>query len=111
MHGSNIYYSNCTSDTCARTHIPVASEGTNEDRVVLSFYELKEIPHEKLNGMKKLLKSRLEALGVFGRIYLAPEGLNAQISLPKNLVAELKKTINETLSFKNLYFNESTGKI
>ena len=51
-------------------------------RMTLSFYCYFPIADPKL--FRDQLYKDLAALGVFGRIYLAAEGINAQVSLPKD---------------------------
>ena len=81
----------------------------DEERVVLSFYELKTLPMESLPLLQQSLKENLSKLGVKGRIYISPEGFNAQVSVAKTEMDSLKQFITQTLPLKNLYFNESTS--
>src|SRR3954447_25864907 len=59
-----------------------------EQRTTISFYHYFEIqnPLEFRNELYK----QLEALKVFGRIYVAKEGINAQISVPESNFEALK---------------------
>lgn len=50
-------------------------------RITLSFYKYVKIADPK--ALQKELTERLGALGCFGRIYLAHEGINAQMNVPK----------------------------
>jgi len=52
--------------------------------------------------------SRLEEMRVVGRIYIAAEGINAQVSCPKEKLEELRKYCDESLNLKNVEFNFST---
>lgn len=54
---------------------------TPEKRVTLSFYKYHHLSDPV--AFRDQLYSDLEALGVFGRIYIAAEGINAQISVPE----------------------------
>ncbi len=53
-----------------------------EPRTTVSFYKYFNIP-EPVSFRNKMYKS-FTALGVFGRIYIANEGINGQISVPAN---------------------------
>ena len=56
-------------------------ENSSEKRVTLSFYQYANI--EDPNGFRDKLYECLFKLGVFGRIYVASEGVNGQISVPE----------------------------
>ena len=51
-----------------------------ETRITISFYHYFSIPDPQ--GFRDYLYKNLSAISVFGRIYVAPEGINAQISVP-----------------------------
>src|SRR6478752_7683853 len=51
-----------------------------EKRTTISFYKYHRI--ENPQGFRDQLYAGLEGLGVLGRIYVALEGINAQISVP-----------------------------
>lgn len=51
-------------------------------RVTISFYQYAKI--EDPNLFRDQLYAKLFALGVFGRIYVAHEGINAQVSIPEH---------------------------
>ena len=53
-----------------------------EPRTTLSFYKYFHITEPQ--AFRDDLFIKLSALNVFGRIYVAPEGINAQISVPQN---------------------------
>lgn len=53
-----------------------------EKRVTISFYKYHQITDPA--QFRDALYAGLESLGVLGRIYLATEGINAQISVPEN---------------------------
>ena len=59
-------------------------EQENDHRTVISFYQYAKItdPH----FFRDTLYARFESLGVLGRIYVAHEGVNAQISVPNHNV-------------------------
>ena len=54
----------------------------NEKRITLSFYQYAHI--QDPGFFRDELYKKLDALKVFGRIYIATEGINAQISVPDN---------------------------
>ena len=54
---------------------------SKEKRVTLSFYKYANIPNPKL--FRNHLYISLDKVGVLGRIYVAKEGINGQISVPE----------------------------
>ena len=69
-------------------------------RVTLSFYK-----YIKLNSIESLrndLFLEWSKLNILGRIYLAPEGINAQISIPEHNLKLFKNSINNNQLFKNV---------
>jgi UPF0176 protein len=58
-------------------------------RITISFYCYFKI--EEPQVFRDELYKELKGLGVLGRIYLAQEGINAQISLPTDSLADFKK--------------------
>ena len=69
-----------------------------EKRVTISFYRYHQIadPHAFRNELYK----GLDGLNVLGRIYLATEGINAQISVPEENVSGFSRFIN-SIDFLN----------
>jgi len=59
-----------------------------EPRTTLSFYQYHPIADPR--EFRDELYRNLEKLGVFGRIYVAPEGINAQMSVPEKNFAAFK---------------------
>ncbi len=55
---------------------------STEERITISFYKYYQIAEPKT--FRDDLYKLLDQLGVMGRIYVAHEGINAQISAPKN---------------------------
>lgn len=53
---------------------------SDEKRMTISFYKYHEIPNTRI--FRNYLYEHFYDLGVFGRIYVAHEGINAQISVP-----------------------------
>ncbi len=59
-----------------------------EPRTTISFYQY--FPIQNPQEFRDFLYKNLDALHVFGRIYVAKEGINAQISVPSNHFDALK---------------------
>src|SRR5687768_4688647 len=53
-----------------------------EKRITISFYRYHQIPDPQ--AFRNQLFSDLEPLGILGKIYVAHEGINAQISAPQD---------------------------
>ncbi len=74
-----------------------------DPRVTLSFYRYCTITHTQ--EYRDMLYQQLYALNVFGRIYIATEGINAQISVPQSFFESLKSYLNSTEQLNNLRLN------
>ena len=84
---------------------------SGEKRITISFYKYVHLKNAPL--FRDHLYVKLDALGVFGRIYLASEGINAQISVPDKNFNQFKSTINEISFLENIRLNtaiEDDGK-
>ena len=71
-------------------------------RITCSFYR-----YVNINNLKKLrdeLFISWNDMKILGRIYLAKEGINAQISIPENKFEFLKKDLDSRQCFKNMPF-------
>lgn len=80
---------------------------TKEIRITISFYKyfLIDDPHIFRNKLYALFHH----LRIFGRVYIAHEGVNAQISILKNLYPNIKKTLYFFhKDLKNIYINHAT---
>ncbi len=80
-------------------------------RITLSFYQYHQIGNPPL--FRNYLYARLDALGVLGRIYVAHEGVNAQISVPKENYHNMVKELADTGFLKDIRLNiaiEDDGK-
>ena len=71
-------------------------EKTAEKRITLSFYKYAHIENPRL--FRDHLFLSWNPLEVLGRIYVAKEGINAQLSLPSNQIEAFKSHLN-TISF------------
>lgn len=75
----------------------------NFKRITISFYQYFKIEDPKY--YRDELYKNLLPLQVFGRIYIAEEGINAQISVPEFHFENLKNTLHQRNEFKNLRLN------
>lgn len=62
-----------------------------EARVTLSFYKYFRIAHPQ--AFRDELYKVMTGLSVFGRVYIAAEGINAQVSVPQNRFAAFKSAL------------------
>ncbi|HEY5462035.1 MAG TPA: rhodanese-related sulfurtransferase [Hanamia sp.] len=75
----------------------------NEPRITLSFYKYAFI--EDPNVFRDEFYRNLNELTVFGRIYVAQEGINAQLGVPKSNFEKFKDYINSISFLKNVRLN------
>lgn len=75
----------------------------NEGRTTLSFYTYSFI--EDPQDFRDELYQNLRDLNVFGRIYVAQEGINAQMSVPESNFEKFKDFINTIPFLKNVHLN------
>jgi len=86
-------------------------EGEPFKRITLSFYRYVRISDPET--FRADLYRRFEELNVFGRIYIASEGINAQLSVPEHLFEDLRNMIDADHHFTNVPFKiavEDNGK-
>ena len=74
-----------------------ALEAEGFERKTTSFYRYVKISDPK--SMRDLLYSEWSNLGVFGRVYLAQEGVNAQISVPESQWSKFIETLHSHKEF------------
>jgi len=82
-----------------------------EERVTLSFYKYYHI--EDPEQFRDELYRALESVGVYGRIYVAKEGLNGQISVPEAGFESFRETLFNISWLKGIRLNmaiEDDGK-
>ena len=72
------------------------------NRITVSFY--KYIPLNDLEGLRNNLYKNWSDLKILGRVYIANEGINAQISLPDYNLDIFKNQIDSYESFKNINY-------
>jgi len=84
---------------------------STQKRITLSFYKYHRIGNPAL--FRDHLYKLLEDLAVLGRIYVASEGINAQISIPESNLNNFKSSIEEIVFLKGNRLNiafEDNGK-
>ena len=84
---------------------------SKEERTTISFYKYFKI--ETPQEFRNYLFESFQEIGVLGRVYLAAEGINAQISLPTEKLEELKSFLDGIEDLRNLRLNiavEDDGK-
>ena len=78
------------------------------DRTILSFYKYVRIKKPEI--LRELLFEEWEGLGVLGRVYVAEEGINAQVSIPDFNLEAFKTQVKGFSHFKGLDFKEAIEK-
>ena len=78
-------------------------EKAGEKRFTLSFYKYELI--KNLEIFRNFLFVQFNSIDVLGRIYIANEGINAQLSLPAKNIYLLKKILDEISFLKNVRLN------
>ena len=74
-----------------------------EDRLTLSFYKYAQIENPKL--FRDYLFIHWNKLNVLGRIYIATEGINAQLSVPASCFDEFKAMLDNISFLENVRLN------
>jgi len=72
------------------------------DRITLSFYRY--VILENLEAFRDELYRRFEELGVLGRIFIAREGINAQLSLPAHQLKKFRSLVDTYTQFREVPF-------
>ena len=78
-------------------------EKAGEKRFTLSFYKYELI--KNLEIFRNFLFVQFNSIDVLGRVYIANEGINAQLSLPAKNIYLLKKVLDEISFLKNVRLN------
>ncbi|MHA7942525.1 oxygen-dependent tRNA uridine(34) hydroxylase TrhO [Formosa sp. 3Alg 14/1] len=78
-------------------------EEAGKDRLTLSFYQYAKI--ENPQSFRDQLFITWDALDVLGRIYVAHEGINAQLSLPADRFNEFKTHLDSISFLKDIRLN------
>lgn len=74
-----------------------------EPRITVSFYRYFFIPDPA--GFRNNLYKKLNDLKVFGRIYVAHEGINAQMSFPESHAEQVKTVLENTEGLADIRLN------
>jgi UPF0176 protein len=74
-----------------------------EPRITASFYQYFHIDHPK--QFRDQLYKSLHGLKVFGRIYVAHEGINAQVSIPSSNFEGFRNYLNSIEALKGIRIN------
>jgi len=74
-----------------------------EHRTTISFYQYFPIEEPKI--FRDAMYKSLHALKVFGRIYVAHEGINAQVSVPESNVDSFRAYLNTIPALKGIRLN------
>lgn len=72
------------------------------ERVTLSFYRYVHL--QAVDTLRDALYADWDALGVLGRIYIATEGINAQLSVPEHNFNAFRKLLDDSPHFANVPF-------
>ena len=78
-------------------------DNAGKQRLTLSFYAYAQILDP--TNFRNQLFIAWNALDVLGRIYVAHEGINAQLSLPADCFYDFKKTLEQYEFMQNLRMN------
>ncbi|HLI93431.1 MAG TPA: rhodanese-related sulfurtransferase, partial [Puia sp.] len=76
-----------------------------EQRITLSFYRY--VPIADPAAFRDMLYVELHVLAVFGRIYVAAEGINAQVSVPASRLEQLKSRLESIPGLEALRLNRA----
>ena len=76
---------------------------SNKERMTLSFYQYAKIIDPK--SFRDQLFIKWDSLEILGRIYIAFEGINAQLSIPKDNFEEFKLHLKSISFLENTYLN------
>ena len=74
-----------------------------QERITLSFYKYHKIPHP--TEFRNQLFASWGEMGILGRVYVASEGINAQVSIPRDQFENFKTSLSETGFLKDVRLN------
>lgn len=78
---------------------------SNERRITLSFYQYASINNP--NFFRDHLYKNFDELGVYGRVYVAREGINAQINVPEERFNDLQQVLNDINFLSHIRLNKA----
>jgi len=87
----------------SKTELKKRLQSDGESRITLSFYQY--FPIKNPQQLRDELFGNLEKLGVLGRIYVASEGINAQISVPERNFEDFKNYLYSIDFLKGVRLN------
>ena len=76
---------------------------SNEPRITISFYKYVDIGNPYI--LRDHLYIEWNELGVLGRVYLSYEGINAQISIPKDNLENFNESLNKVSFLEEIRLN------
>ena len=86
----------------SKTELKKKLEKENFKRKTLSFYKYVEL--NNLHDLRNNIYRCLNDLNILGRIYIAKEGINAQISIPIVNIKKFKNSLKNEFNFGSLNF-------
>ena len=75
----------------------------SQERITLSFYKYFKLGNPKI--FRDHLFVTWSKLDILGRIYIANEGINAQLSVPKENINEFKETLQDIIPLNKIRLN------
>lgn len=72
-------------------------------RTVISFYQYHHVHDPR--ALRDKLYEDWEPMGILGRVYLAHEGINAQISVPEHRISTFRNYLNDIAWLKDIRLN------
>ncbi len=90
-------------NTLSKKAIAELIKRAGDRRLTLSFYKYHLIKNPEI--FRNFLFVELYKINVLGRIYVASEGINAQLSLPSKFMTEFKKIIDGISFLENVRLN------
>ena len=75
----------------------------SQQRITLSFYKYFKLGNPKL--FRDHLFVTWSRLDILGRIYIANEGINAQLSVPKENINDFKETLQDIIPLNKIRLN------
>ena len=76
-----------------------------EQRITISFYKYQKIQNPEF--FRNYLYFHWDKIKVMGRVYVALEGINAQISVPAHRYEDFREDLDKILFLKNIRLNEA----
>ena len=75
----------------------------SQERITLSFYKYFKLGNPQI--FRDHLFVTLSKLDILGRIYIANEGINAQLSVPKEYINDFKETLQDIIPLNKIRLN------